>query len=77
MLCHAVYSIVVTASEDASIKVGDLSGDRGRATQPGLFFSSWQIWDSETGQVDATLRGHTNGVTALALDAKGEQLGAL
>lgn len=38
---------------------------------------SLKVWDTETGQVEATFRGHTNVVTGLAFDAKGEQIGAL
>ena len=50
---HPVYHLVVSGSEDASIKV----------------------WDSETGEFERTLKGHTNGVAFVAFDqGKGELL---
>jgi platelet-activating factor acetylhydrolase IB subunit alpha len=49
VLFHPRFSVVITASEDACIKV----------------------WDSDTGEVERTLRGHTNAVQDLAVSNSG------
>lgn len=55
VLFHPVYTIFLSASEDATIKV----------------------WDYETGQMERSLKGHTNAVNDLALDSAGKMLGWL
>lgn len=34
-----------------------------------------KVWDYETGQLERTLKGHTDAVNDIAIDAAGKQLG--
>ncbi len=49
------------------------SSDRTRIVS-GSNFHSVQVWDTETGKLLSTLRGHTGRVTSVAFDTKGDKI---
>lgn len=81
VIFHPVFSLVVSASEDATIKVRTLK----RSTNELLdyanqkydlyaYFLSFKVWDFESGDFERTLKGHTDSVQDIAFDASGKLL---
>lgn len=80
VIFHPVFSLVVSASEDATIKVSTVLERHSRSELIYFLFHtcfllfSVKVWDFESGDFERTLKGHTDSVQDIAFDVSGKLL---
>ncbi|KAI5637256.1 WD domain, g-beta repeat domain-containing protein [Phthorimaea operculella] len=89
VIFHPVFSLMVSSSEDATIKVWDFESGEYERTLKGhtdsvqdiafdhhgkLLAYSIKVWDFESGEYERTLKGHTDSVQDIAFDHHGKLL---